>query len=71
MNVFLVYVRDEDYSQLLPEELGGSRPGDERVKVMAFPPLGIETLASVLRQHGHRVWLFDTCHPQMKAEHIA
>ncbi len=71
MNVFLVYVRDEDYSQLLPEELGGSRPGDERLKVMAFPPLGIETLAPVLRQHGHRVWLFDTCHPQMKAEHIA
>jgi hypothetical protein len=44
MNVFLVYVRDEDYYQLLPEELGGSRPGDERVKVMAFPPLGIESL---------------------------
>jgi radical SAM superfamily enzyme YgiQ (UPF0313 family) len=71
MNVFLVYVRDEDYYKLLPEELGGSRPGDKWVKVMAFPPLGIETLAPVVRQHGHRVWMFDTCHPQMKAERIA
>jgi radical SAM superfamily enzyme YgiQ (UPF0313 family) len=38
---------------------------------MAFPPLGIQTLAPVLRQAGHSVRLFDTCHPQMKAEHIA
>lgn len=38
---------------------------------MALPPLGIQTLAPVLRHHGHRVRLFDTCHPQMKAEHIA
>jgi radical SAM superfamily enzyme YgiQ (UPF0313 family) len=38
---------------------------------MAFPPLGIQTLAPVLRQHGHHVRLFDTCHPQMQAEHIA
>ncbi len=71
MNVFMVYIRDEDYYQMLPQELGGSRPGDSRVKVMAFPPLGIETLAPVVRQHGHRVRMFDTCHPQMKAEHIA
>ena len=66
MNIFLVYVRDEDYYQLLPEELGGSKPGDNRVKIMAFPPLGIETLAPVVRQHGHRVRMFDTCHPRMK-----
>ncbi|MCL4500817.1 MAG: B12-binding domain-containing radical SAM protein [Deltaproteobacteria bacterium] len=37
---------------------------------MAFPPLGIQTLAPVLRQHGHRVRLFDTCHPQMQAAQI-
>jgi len=71
MNVFLIYVRDENFYQLLREELGGSKPGDERVKVMAFPPIGIETLAPVVRQYGHRVRMFDTCHPQMKAEHIA
>lgn len=71
MKVFLVYVRDQNFCQLLPEELGRSRPDDGRIKMMAFPPLGIQTLAPVLRQHGHTVRLFDTCHPQMQAEHIA
>jgi radical SAM superfamily enzyme YgiQ (UPF0313 family) len=71
VNIFLVYIRDEDYYQFLPEELGGSKPGDKRVKVMAFPPLGIENLAPVVRQHGYRVRMFDTCHPQMKPQHIA
>jgi radical SAM superfamily enzyme YgiQ (UPF0313 family) len=47
-------------------------PSDpNRVKVMGFPPLGIQTLAPVLRQHGHAVRLFDTCHPAMQPTHIA
>ena len=71
MNVFLIYVGDENFSQLLTEELNKSRAEGKRVKVMAFPPLGIQTLAPVLRQRGHRVRMFDTCHPEMKAEHIA
>ena len=71
MNVFLVYVGDDDFCRVLPAELNHSKSDDGRVKVMAFPPLGIQTLAPVLRQRGHRVRLFDTCHPQMKAEHIA
>jgi len=71
MNVFLVDIRDADFCQLLPEPAGGSGPNGGRVKVMAFPPLGIQTLAPVLRQHGHRVRLFDTCHPQMTVEHVA
>ena len=71
MNVFMIYVRDEDYYRMLPPELGGSSPDVKRVKVMAFPPLGIETLAPAVRQHGHRVRLFDTCHPRMKARQIA
>src|SRR6516225_8435165 len=71
MKVFLVYVNDENFYRLLPEELGGSRPGDARVKVMGFPPLGIETLAPVLRRHGHEVRMFDTSHPQMKEADIA
>jgi len=70
MKVFLIYVRDEDYYNILPKELGGSAEG-ERIKVMAFPPLGIQTLAPVLRLHGHDVRMFDTCHPEMKEEHIA
>jgi radical SAM superfamily enzyme YgiQ (UPF0313 family) len=71
MKVFLIYVRDKDYFRMLPEELGGNPTGEGRVKVMAFPPLGIETLAPVLRQHGHTVRMFDTCHPRMRNEHIA
>ena len=71
MNVFMVYVRDENFYHLLPDELYGSRSGKERVKVTAFPPLGIQTLAPVVRQHGYHVRMFDTCHPRMKAEHIA
>jgi anaerobic magnesium-protoporphyrin IX monomethyl ester cyclase len=69
--VFLIVVNDENFYRLLPEELGGSKPDDQRVKVMAFPPLGIETLAPVLRQHGHQVRMFDTCHPEMKESNIA
>jgi radical SAM superfamily enzyme YgiQ (UPF0313 family) len=71
MKVFLIYVRDEDFYRLLPEELAGSRSRNGRVPVMAFPPIAIETLAPVVRQHGHDVRMFDTCHPQMKEEHIA
>jgi len=71
MNVFLIYIRDENFCRLLPEELNRSPSDDGRIQVMAFPPLGIQTLAPVLRQRGHRVRMFDTCHPQMKAEHIA
>jgi anaerobic magnesium-protoporphyrin IX monomethyl ester cyclase len=71
MKIFLIYVRDEDFYQPLPPELGGSRFENGRVQVMAFPPIGIETLAPVVRQHGHEVRMFDTCHPRMKEEHIA
>jgi radical SAM superfamily enzyme YgiQ (UPF0313 family) len=71
MKVFLVYVNDENFYRLLPRELGGSEPGAPRIKVMGFPPLGIETLAPVLRKHGHQVRMFDTCHPQMKEPDIA
>ena len=71
MKIFLIWVNDENFYRLLPEDLGGSKPGDPRVKVMGFPPLGIETLAPVLRQHGHQVRMFDTCHPEMKEPDIA
>jgi radical SAM superfamily enzyme YgiQ (UPF0313 family) len=70
MHVFLVFVQDEDYYRLLPDQLLRSCPDNGRVKVMAFPPLAIQTLAPVLRRAGHTVRLFDTCHPQMKPEHI-
>ena len=71
MNVFLIHVGDDDFSRLLPKELDRSAHDPTRVKVMAFPPLGIQTLAPVLRRAGHGVRMFDTCHPAMKPEHLA
>jgi anaerobic magnesium-protoporphyrin IX monomethyl ester cyclase len=71
MNVFLVHVGDDDFSRVLPRELDRSPHDPTRIKVMAFPPLGIQTLAPILRQQGHAVRLFDTCHPGMKAQHLA
>jgi len=70
MNIFLVYVRDKNYYRLLPERLNKGEASSERVKMMAFPPLGIQVLAPVLRQHGHQVRMFDMCHPEMQPEHI-
>jgi anaerobic magnesium-protoporphyrin IX monomethyl ester cyclase len=71
LNVFLVHVGDADFSRVLPAELDRSPRTAGRVKVMAFPPLGIQTLAPIVRQHGHAVRMFDTCHPEMQAEHLA
>lgn len=71
MNVFLVYIRDKNFYRLLPDELDTPRSQNEHIKVMAFPPLSIQVLAPILRQHGHRVRMFDMCHPEMKLEHIA
>ena len=71
MKTFLVHVGDDNFCRVLPTELDRSKSDPGRVKVMAFPPLGIQTLAPVLRQRGRPVRMFDTCHPQMKAEHIA
>ncbi len=70
MHVFLIYVRDETYFTVLSGKSSGTQSDPGRVKVMAFPPLGIQTLAPVLRNHGHAVRMFDTCHPGMQAEHI-
>jgi len=60
MKAFLVNVGDDNFCRLLPEKLNGAKSGNGRVKVMAFPPLGIQTLAPVLRQRGHQVRMFDT-----------
>ncbi len=69
----MIYVRDEDFYTVLPSNGDRSREGNGygRIDVLAFPPLGIETLAPVVRQHGHDVRMFDTCHPQMKEPQIA
>jgi len=71
MNVFLIHAGDDNFCRVLPKALDRSESAGDRVKVMAFPPLGIQTLAPILRQRGHAVRMFDTCHPRMKVEHIA
>ncbi len=71
MHAFLVHVGDDNFCRVLRDTPGRGKSGNGRIKVMAFPPLGIQTLAPVLRARGHRVRMFDTCHPQMQAEHIA
>jgi anaerobic magnesium-protoporphyrin IX monomethyl ester cyclase len=70
MDVFLIFVRDEVFYNLLPDKLDKSMSDGRRVRVMALPPLGIQTLAPILHQHDHRVRMFDTCHPQMKTKDI-
>ena len=71
MNVFLIHVGDDNFCRVLPKELDRSKSADGRIKIMAFPPLGIQTLAPILRQQGHKVRMFDTAHPEMKSAHIA
>jgi len=71
MKTFLIHVADNDFCRVLPADLARTTASHDRLKIMAFPPLGIQTLAPVLRQHGHHVRMFDTAHPQMKAEHLA
>jgi radical SAM superfamily enzyme YgiQ (UPF0313 family) len=70
MKVFLIYVRDEDFYNTLPQKTATSA-SDNKISVMAFPPLGIQTLAPVIRKHGHDVIMFDTCHPRMGEAQIA
>jgi radical SAM superfamily enzyme YgiQ (UPF0313 family) len=71
MRAFLIHVGDDNFCRVLSEDRHPAKAGNGRVQVMAFPPLGIQTLAPVPRQRGYRVQMFDTCHPRMKAEHIA
>jgi radical SAM superfamily enzyme YgiQ (UPF0313 family) len=70
MNIFMIFIRDEIYYGLLPEKLNKLMGESKRIRVMALPPLGIQTLAPIARQQGHQVQMFDTCHPQMKTKHI-
>ncbi|RPI29549.1 MAG: radical SAM protein [Acidobacteria bacterium] len=70
MNVWLVNVNDQNFFRLMP---GASDPANRpasRVRIMGFPPLGIQTLAAVLSERGHEIRMFDTCHPEMTADHI-
>ena len=66
MRVFLIHVRDPQF-YALPAK---SRAKNGNIRVMGFPPIGIMSLASVLKQAGHECVMFDQAHPETPNEKI-
>src|SRR5574341_2699376 len=59
MLVFLIHVRDPQF-YALPAK---TRAKNGRIRVMGFPPIGIMSLSSVLKQAGHECVIFDQANP--------
>jgi anaerobic magnesium-protoporphyrin IX monomethyl ester cyclase len=59
MRVFLIHVRDPQF-YALPAK---TRAKNGRIRVMGFPPIGIMSLSSVLKQAGHECVMFDQANP--------
>jgi radical SAM superfamily enzyme YgiQ (UPF0313 family) len=59
MLVFLVHVRDPQF-YALPAK---TRAKNGNIRVMGFPPIGIMSLSSVLKQAGHECVMFDQANP--------
>ena len=59
MRVFLIHVRDPQF-YALPAK---TRAQNGNIRVMGFPPIGIMSLSSVLKQAGHECVMFDQAHP--------
>lgn len=66
MRVFLIHVRDPQF-YALPAK---TRAKNGRIRVMGFPPIGIMSLSSVLKQAGHECTMFDQAHPETPNEFI-
>ena len=66
MLVFLVHVRDPQF-YALPVK---TRAKNGRIRVMGFPPIGIMSLSSVLKQAGHECVMFDQANPDTPDEVI-
>jgi radical SAM superfamily enzyme YgiQ (UPF0313 family) len=66
MLVFLVHVRDPQF-YALPAK---TRAKNGRIRVMGFPPIGIMSLSSVLKQAGHECVMFDQANPDTPDEVI-
>jgi radical SAM superfamily enzyme YgiQ (UPF0313 family) len=60
MLVFLIHVRDPQF-YALPAE---TRAANGRLRIMGFPPIGIMSLSSVLKQAGHDCVMFDQANPE-------
>lgn len=59
MLVFLIHVRDPQF-YALPAK---TRAKNGNIRVMGFPPIGIMSLSSVLKQAGHECVMFDQANP--------
>jgi radical SAM superfamily enzyme YgiQ (UPF0313 family) len=66
MRVFLIHVRDPQF-YALPAK---TRAKNGNVRVMGFPPIGIMSLSSVLKQAGHECVMFDQANPDTPNEVI-
>ena len=66
MRVFLIHVRDPQF-YALPAK---TRAENGRIRVMGFPPIGIMSLSSVLKQAGHECMMFDQANPDTPNEVI-
>ena len=66
MLVFLIHIRDPQF-YALPAK---TRAKNGRIRVMGFPPIGIMSLSSVLKQAGHECVMFDQAHPDTPDEVI-
>ncbi len=66
MRVFLIHVRDPQF-YALPTDAPAV---NGKTRVMGFPPIGIMSLSSVLKQAGHEVSLFDQANPDTPNEVI-
>jgi anaerobic magnesium-protoporphyrin IX monomethyl ester cyclase len=59
MLVYLIHVRDPQF-YALPAK---TRAANGNIRVMGFPPIGIMSLSSVIKQAGHECVLFDQANP--------
>ena len=59
LRVFLIHVRDPQF-YALPAK---TRAKNGNIRVMGFPPIGIMSLSSVLKQAGHECVMFDQANP--------
>jgi radical SAM superfamily enzyme YgiQ (UPF0313 family) len=66
MRVILVHIRDPQFYAIPSQR----RARNGRLQVMGFPPIGIMSLAAVLKRAGHEVWMFDQANPDTPNETI-
>jgi anaerobic magnesium-protoporphyrin IX monomethyl ester cyclase len=60
IRVFLIHIRDPQF-YAIPAK---TRAKNGNIRVMGFPPIGIMSLSSVLKQAGHECVMFDQANPE-------